>query len=145
MSATATALAKIGSDFTKSDIGKKTTKILIVTIVLAIIFFLVRAIVKNIGGTITEFFDNQNLQQIVDNTATVDGTDFANNSEENAFKPQARNIADAQYMAMAGGGTNETQLYTGLIDLNGAQLQLVFAEYGNKDGYNLFDWYPRRS
>ena len=141
MSATATALAKIGSDFTKSDIGKKTTKILIVTIVLAIIFFLVRAIAKNIGGTITEFFDNQNLQQIVDNTATVDGTDFANNSEENAFKPQARIIADAQYMAMAGSGTNETQLNTGLLDLNGAQLQLVFAEYGNKDGYNLFDWY----
>ena len=61
MSATATALAKIGSDFTKSEIGKKTTKILIVTIVLAIIFFLVRAIAKNIGGTITEFFENQNL------------------------------------------------------------------------------------
>jgi hypothetical protein len=141
MSATATALAKIGSDFTKSDVGKKTVKILIVTIVLALIFFLVRAIARNIGGTITNFFEEQNLQQIVDNTPTIDGTDFENNSEENAFKAQARVIADAQYQAMAGGGTNETQLYTGLLNLNGAQLQLVFSEYGKKDGYNLFEWY----
>jgi hypothetical protein len=141
MSATATALAKVGTDFMKSDVGKKTTKILIVTIVLAIIFFLIRAIAKNIGGSINDFFANQNLQQVVNNTPTIDGTDFENSSEENAFKPQARIIADAQYMAMAGGGTNETQLYTGLLDLNGAQLQMVFAEYGEKDGYNLFDWY----
>lgn len=136
------ATAKIVSDFTKSDFGKKTVKILIVTIVLAIVFYIVRAIAKNLGGAIGEFFEEQNLQQIVENTPTQDGTDFENNAEENAFRPQARIIADSQEQALdVWYGTNETQLYQGLIPLNGAQLQLVFEEFGTRQGSNLFEWY----
>ncbi len=125
----------------KSKAGKTSLKFLMVVVVLALIYWLIKSVAKSIGGNISEFFEEQNLQQIIDNTPTIDGTDFENNSEENSFKPQARIIADAQYQAMLGGGTNETQLYVGLLPLNGAQLQMVFAEFGTKDGYNLFEWY----
>jgi hypothetical protein len=129
------------NQFMKSKAGKTSLKVLMVIVVLALIYWLIKSVAKSIGGQVSDFFEEQNLQQIVENTATIDGTDFENNSEENAFKPQARIIADAQYQAMAGSGTNETQLYIGLLPLNGAQLQMVFAEFGNKDGYNLFEWY----
>ena len=114
------AFTQILNQFMKSKAGKTSLRVLMVVIVLALIYWLLKSIAKGVGGEISEFFENQNLAQIVENTPTQDGTDFENNSEENAFRPQARVIADAQAQAMdVWYGTNETQLYQGLIPLNG--------------------------
>jgi hypothetical protein len=136
------AFTQILNQFMKSKAGKTSLRVLMVVVVLALIYWLLKTIAKGVGGQISEFFENQNLAQIVENTPTQDGTDFENNSEENAFKPQARVIADAQEQAMdVWYGTNETQLYQGLLPLNGAQLQMVFEEFGTRQDANLFEWY----
>mgnify|MGYP003153418754 CR=1 FL=1 len=136
------AFTQILNQFMKSKAGKTSLRVLMVVVVLALIYWLLKTIAKGVGGQISEFFENQNLAQIVENTPTQDGTDFENNSEENAFRPQARVIADAQEQAMdVWYGSNETQLYQGILPLNGAQLQMVFEEFGTRQGANLFEWY----
>tara|TARA_R100000149_G_C5847757_1_gene117502 strand:- start:231 stop:809 length:579 start_codon:yes stop_codon:yes gene_type:complete len=54
---------------------------------------------------------------------------------------EAGNIANIQYNAMQGGGTDEMALFSSLCGLNGADLILVAQEFGIRDDKTIFQYY----
>ena len=54
---------------------------------------------------------------------------------------QAGNIANIQFQAMDGTGTDESALFSSLCELNGADLIMVAQEFGTQDGKTIFQWY----
>lgn len=121
--------------------GGPIVQALVVIAFLLIAYYVLRAVVKAVGKGVNQLINPPvNPQELVDETPTTDGTDMTE-PEEDAFDTTAQTIAQSQYNAMAGWGTNETALFQGLVNLNGVELQQVFAAYGIKDGKNLFEWY----
>lgn len=95
---------------------------------------------RNIGGIFSAARRERNVDRMIENTPTQDGT-VMTNSERNAYKPQARVIADRLQEAMDGAGTASQTIWTSLCGLNGAELQVVFSEYGVRDDEDLFSWF----
>jgi hypothetical protein len=128
------AAAKIGSDVI-ANVGPKIFQWAIVILAFFLILRLLRKTGFGITDAITNIF-NPEITDVVDSTTPTDGT-----TAQNSFAPQAKMIADGQYVAMNDSGTDEDALFTPLLNLNGAQLALVFEKYGVKQGKNLFEWY----
>jgi hypothetical protein len=113
----------------------------VVLALLLVTYYVLRAVIRGIGKGLGTLLDPPvNPQELVDETPTADNTDLTED-EEDAFALTAQSIAQSQYNAMQGTGTDETALFSSIVNLNGSQLQQVFAEYGIKEGKNLFDWY----
>lgn len=108
---------------------------------LLIAYYVLRAVVKAVAKSVNQLINPPaDPEELVAETPTADGTSMTEADEE-AFATTAQSVAESQYNAMAGWGTNENALFVALVNLNGAQLQQVFAAYGTKDGKNLFNWY----
>jgi len=121
--------------------GGPIVQALVVIAFLLIAYYVLRAVVKAVSKGVNQLINPPvNPQELVDETPTADGTDMTD-ADEDAFAITAQTIAQSQYNAMEGWGTDEEALFTGLVNLNGVQLQQVFAAYGTKDGKNLFEWY----
>ena len=113
----------------------------VVLALLLVTYYVLRAVIKGIASGVETLIDPPaRPEDLVDETPTADGTSMTE-AEIEAFKPTAKSISESQYNAMQGAGTDESALFSPLVNLNGAQLQQVFAEYGKKDSKNLFDWY----
>ena len=135
------ALGAKGASKVKKIPGGPIVQAIVVIAILTILYFVLKGVVKGISRTVTNLANpSPNPQDIVDETPTADGTE-ATEEEEDAFAVTASQIAGAQYNAMEGTGTDEAALFTSLVNLNGTQLQQVFAAYGKKGGRNLFEWY----
>lgn len=135
------AYGEIAKGFTKSKAGQTIIKVTLGALMVAVVLFLIKKLFKNIGEKIEDFVDSQTIRQLVQQTPTMDGSTM-----QNSFKPQARQIADQSQQAMEfswGGNwaTDEKTLFSSVIDLNGAQLKQVFAEFGERGGMDLFQWY----
>ena len=141
------AFTQVLNSFMKSKAGKTSLKILLVVLVLAVIYWILKKFMGNIGEGIENWRDDRNTQEVCNNTPTIDGTTMTT-SERNAFKPQAKIIADQQHSALSVTtfwipNTDENAVYNGIIDLNGAQLQMVWCEFGYIDDMDLFTWYAQ--
>jgi hypothetical protein len=113
----------------------------VVLALLLVMYYVLRAVIRGVGNAVETLLDPRvNPEELVDETPTADNTDLTE-TEEDAFALTAKSIAEGQYNAMKGWGTNETALFNGLLNLNGGQLQAVYEEYGIKEGKNLFEWY----
>lgn len=113
----------------------------VVLALLLVTYYVLRAVIKGIASGVETILDPPvSPEELVDETPTADETELTE-EEEDAFLLQAKSIAEGQYNAMQGTGTDEDALFSTLVGLNGSQLQQVFAEYGIKDGKNLFGWY----
>ena len=111
-----------------------------VAVVVFVVIWLVN-VVKGVTGGLVDAL-NRDPQKLVDSTTTNDGTNTAD--IEDSFKQNATTIAAAQYANMNVGfwsNTSESALFNPLGDLSGAQLQMVYAEFGIKDSKDLFAWY----
>jgi len=124
------------ASFMSTPSGKVTTKIVAVSIVGVVLFFVIKALLKNLSEGFDNFQDNQNFDDIVANTPTQDGSVI-----DAAFKPTAKILADQFEVAMEGAGTSDSVLFGGVIGLDGGQLQQVYAEFGNRANWSLFQWY----
>jgi len=129
------------SKFAQTKGGKATIKVMVGSLVLLVVFLILKKIFKEIGEGWSNFIDSRTIRQLVDTTPTEDGTEMAG-----SFKPQAKQIADQCEIAMAfswGGNwtTDEKALFSTIIDLNGAQLQQVYEQFGLREGSDLFAWY----
>ena len=122
--------------FLSTPTGRKTAKILAFTLVGVVLFFVIKAVGKGFVEWLESRRDDQDFDDVVTNTPTQDAT-----IKEEGFLPQARIIADSQEVAMDGAGTADSTLFGGVVELNGAELQQVFAEFGTRQGENLFSWY----
>jgi|DEB0MinimDraft_3_1074331.scaffolds.fasta_scaffold01520_1 hypothetical protein len=121
--------------------GGPIVQALVVIAFLLIAYYVLRAVVKAVAKGVNQLINPPaDPGELVDETPTADGTNMTE-AEENAYWNTAQTIAESQYNAMAGWGTDEESLFTGLVNLNGVQLQQVFEAYDKKDGKNLFDWY----
>ena len=116
--------------------GKKAFKILAISLVVLFAFFILKGLFERVGKKVKDFLSDLDFDAVVTNTTPEDGT-----TEENSWKPQAKIIADAQYMAMKGTFTSDSSLFGGVVGLSGAQLQMVWAEFGLRDEFDLFGWY----
>lgn len=113
----------------------------VVLALLLVTYYVLRAVIRGVGNAVETLLDPPvNPEQLVDETPTADNTDLTEN-EQDAFALTAQSIAESQYNAMAGWGTSESALFNSLLNLDGGQLQAVYAAYGIKDGKNLFEWY----
>lgn len=120
---------------------KGTTVEIVLRIVLTLVLLYV---VLKSSTTITSLFRNLfrdasnevNVSNVLSTTQSADGT-----IEQNSFKATAKMIADGQFNAMDGVGTDESNLFDPLLDLTGAELRQVFEEFGSRDGRTLFQWY----
>ena len=111
-----------------------------IAVVVFIVIWLANLLKGVAGGLIDAL--NRDPQKLVDSTTTQDGT--STEDIEDSFKGTAKGIADAQYTNLSVGfwtNTNEQALFNPLGDLNGAQLQMVYVEFGIRDGKDLFAWY----
>lgn len=107
--------------------------------VIAVVLFVVYRLFKKGAGNVSDFIANLgggNVQDVVDDTTPNDGTTL-----DGDWDSQAESLAQSQYIAMAGTGTDEDSLFQPLLKLNGAQLAAVYAKFGVKEGKNLFQWY----
>lgn len=113
----------------------------VVLALLLVTYYVLRAVIKGIASGVETLLDPPvSPEELVDETPTADETDLTE-AEEDAFALTAQSIAEGQFNAMQGTGTDEDSLFSALLGLNGSQLQQVFAAYGIKDGKNLFGWY----
>ena len=142
--AVTTTANKVATAAAPSVRGVFTSRPIVATIALiALAVFLVWFVGylrREIGGIFTSARRERNVDRMIENTPTQDGTSMTN-SERNAYKPQARVIADRLQEAMSGAGTAEQTIWTSLCGLNGAELQVVFSEYGIRDDEDLFSWF----
>lgn len=96
--------------------------------------------------------DEKNISEVSE-TAISDPADgvIPEADEIDAFRPQAKIIADQQESAMQGFGTDESALFDPLIGLNGWQLAIIFDEFGIRsysstfgtEDMNIFQWYDQ--
>lgn len=107
----------------------------------AVLAYLIYLLSKQLPTILSNLAGDKTTKDLVNSSTTTDGTTVSDVNQGGSFTAQAKTIADAQYNAMQGAGTYEYTLYSGLEDLNGAQLQLVYQEFGKRDGKNLFEWY----
>jgi len=113
----------------------------VVLALLLVTYYVLRAVIKGIASGVETLIDPPvSPEELVDETPTADETDLTE-AEEDAFALTAQSIAQGQYNAMQGTGTDEDALFSPLVGLNGSQLQQVFAAYGIKEGKDLFGWY----
>lgn len=129
----APAILKVGSQ--AATAVKPVIKYLVAGILLYVIFRLVKRGATTLGDAFVNLVGG-NVNQVVEETTPSDGTTL-----QNDFDAQAKNIADGQYAAMQGFGTDEESLFAPLLALNGAQLAKVFQKFGMREGKNLFQWY----
>jgi len=129
----APAILKVGGQTAKAV--QPVIKYLVAGILLFVIYRLVKRGATSLGDTFVNLFGG-NVQDVVDQTTPSDGT-----TVDGDFDAQAKSIADGQYAAMQGTGTDEDSLFTPLLSLNGAQLAKVYEKFGVKEGMNLFQWY----
>lgn len=122
--------------FAKTPQGKKAFKILAISLLVLVGLWILKGLFERVSKKIQGFITQLDFNQVVIDTPSLDGT-----TEENSWKPQAKIIADSQYMAMLKTGTADSSLFGGVIGLSGAQLQMVWAEFGVRDDYDLFAWY----
>ncbi len=104
---------------------------------LAVCYYVIRALYNSGKRLLNPPVDPEELVQ---ETPTQDGTQPIP-SEIEAYQSTAQTIAQGQFVAMDMTGTDEMGLFNGVVNLNGWQLQQVYAEYGIKQGKNLFEWY----
>ena len=113
----------------------------VVLALLLVTFYVLRAVIKGIASGVETLIDPPvSPEELVDETPTADETDMTE-VEEDAFALTAKSIAQGQYNAMEGMGTDEDTLFSPLLGLNGSQLQQVYEAYDIKDGKDLFGWY----
>jgi len=105
----------------------------------AVLAYLIYLLSKQLPTLISQLTGDKTVKDVVESSTTTDGTTVID--EENTFEAEAKTIADGQYNAMQGKGTYEQSLYSGVSNLNGAQLQLVYQAFGKRDGKTLFEWY----
>jgi hypothetical protein len=117
-------------------------QVIYVAIIIAVIL-IVRSLVKGVGQ----------LQDKVD-TAILNKTPTSDTSTQTSISnAEARAIADRQWSAMDGFGTDENSLFASLKGLNGKDLQKVFTSFGKRPYFgiggsvlfatdqDLFSWY----
>ena len=116
----------------------------IVKIVLIIVggFLLLRFLKSTLMGAVGSIADalDKGVEKTLNETSASDGTQL----EGNSFTPQAKTIADAQYLELSKGwyqNTSEDALFSSVINLNGAQLREVYREFDTRDGKTLFNFY----
>lgn len=96
--------------------------------------------------------DEKNIGEVAESAISdpADGV-IPDVDEVEAFRPQAKIIADQQETAMQEAGTDETALFEPLVPLNGWQLAVIFEEFGVRpysgtfgtENMNLFQWYDQ--
>lgn len=127
------ALLKIGTKGAKAM--APAVKWIVIAVLAYVVYRLLKGGVGKLSDAVTNLFGG-NVTDLVNSTTPSDNTQV-----DGDFDAQAKSIADGQYNAMAGWGTDEESLFTPLLALNGAQLAKVYEKFGVRDGQNLFQWY----
>lgn len=137
-----------------SKLGSKTGAVvytLLLVVVVVVVYRLVDeglAAVRNAIGTKDQRKLRDYLTEQVGQTA--DGI-TPNDSEISGFEAEAQVIADMQFAAMEGPGTNLPSLFNQIIDLEGWQLVMVAEKFGIRPYSNIlwsqelsiFGWYDQ--
>jgi hypothetical protein len=144
-------MKKIIDFYSKGTTKQVAIRIIVTLLIIAIIYFSTKAIIeairkKQAANKLAEIPENlqNSYNQPEENGGGIGG--FADGSSLTAqqmtqYEPTAQLIAEQQYAAMQGTGTNEEVLFDSILGLNGAQLIMVNTAYGVKEGKNLFQWY----
>lgn len=111
-------------------------KVAITVIAIWILVSFGRSVIDSFLDIFKDQSNKRTIREILDDTYPTDGS-----IEDEDFRSTARIIASRQYSAMAGLGTDVRNLIDPLEDLSGAELRLVYDEFGSKDGKDLFQWY----
>jgi hypothetical protein len=118
---------------------KSNSKTIVKWAVVAAVIFVAYRLLKTLAGNASDLIQNAfggNVRELAEQAVPTDGTTL-----DGDFDAQAKSIADGQYSAMQGWGTDEHSLFSPLYTLNGAQLVKVYEKFGVRDGWNLFQWY----
>jgi len=134
--------------FTSKQVRGFLPTILVYAVFAVVIYLIFRMVKRGFSEVFTGIGDvlNTDANTQLNNTQAADGTTMTVD-EANAFKPIAKQIADSQELALYETGffgqsdPDEEQLFTPLLDYNGAQLREVYREYGQRRGKTLFEAY----
>ena len=120
--------------------GRRLIKPIIILVLVIVLIVLVRRGWKGISKALADLKTEKAIDDVVKNTTPTDGSEIDTPAIEE-FEARAKTLAQGQYNAMKGFGTNEEALFTPILPLNGAQLCKVYQAYGVKAGKDLFGWY----
>ena len=120
-------------------------------VIALVIYFLVRLIKKGVSELFTGIGDflNTDTNEQLNVTESEDGTSLTE-AEQQAFEPIAKQVADAQELALYETGffgmddPDEINLFMPLLEYNGAQLREIYREYGQRRGKTLFEAYASK-
>lgn len=119
-----------------------------IAVAVYIAYRLMAKTIKGLAVGVADLFD-ANVNQTLDSTESQDETSMTD-AEEQAFKAQAKAIANGQEQALNETGflgmqdPDEEAIFTPLMSLNGAQLRQVYGEYGVRQGRTLFEEYQAK-
>ena len=123
-----------------TSIKRGTVRTIVLVVLLIVLIILIRRGFKGLSEIFVSIKDQRQIDDVINATTPNDGSEIDDPSIQD-FEAEAKTLAQGQYNAMKGFGTNEQALFTPLLDLNGAQLCKVYQAYGVKQGKDLFGWY----
>lgn len=132
------------SKFFSGDYRLVIVKVVVIAVLIYALYKLIQKLAK---GKSQEELEADNIQQNTEQflqeleTATPPPADTGEVVMPTITQSQAGSIANIQFQAMDGTGTDESALFSSLCELNGADLIMVAQEFGTQDGKTIFQWY----
>ena len=132
------------SKFFSGDYRLVIIKVVVIAVLIYALYKLVQKLVKGKSqGELEADNIQQNSEQFLQEleTAVPPADDSGEVVLPTITQAEAGNIANIQFQAMDGAGTDESSIFSSLCELNGADLILVAQEFGTQDGKTIFQWY----
>ena len=141
-------MQKVIDFYSKGSSRQIIARLVITIVVIVVLYLLLKKAINAIKIASAKREDQKNVEETTGAYENQSGgfsgfNDGSSMTEYEAiqFRPTAALIADQQYQAMEGVGTDEETLFNTLVALNGSELNLVAQEFGVRDGKNIFQWY----
>jgi len=132
------------SKFFSGDYRLVIVKVVVIAVLVYAIYKFIEKLAK---GKSPEELEADSIQQNTEEflqeleTATPPPADTGEVVMPTITQAQAGQIANIQFQAMEGTGTDEDTLFNSVCELNGADLIMVAQEFGTQDGKTIFQWY----
>jgi hypothetical protein len=123
-----------------TSIKRGTIRTIVLVVLLIVLIILIRRGFNGLREIFVSIKDQRQIDDLLNATTPTDGSEIDTPAIEQ-FEAEAQTLAQGQYNAMKGFGTNEEGLFVPITELNGAQLCKVYQAYGIKEGKDLFGWY----
>ena len=130
--------------FFSGDYRLVIVKVIAIAVILFILWKIAQKLfAKKTGEELQEDMISQNSQDFITGLGNAQAPPTMTGEVQmpSITVAEAGNIANIQYDALSGYGTDEASLFNSLCGLNGADLILVAQEFDIRDEKTIFQWY----